>query len=190
MSLLIPLAPPLWASDEAFWVLRLGYDDGGDRLIRGIDADGDSDTLEAGTAGYVEAGIMARLGVNPSQDSPITLPIDLEINLGFKSDQIEDDQISGGDVSFERWTITGIAWWRIGKLRTGFGPVIHFDPVIHFEGSGANLGTDSTFGATALVDYTVLGAVQMGARATMMDYSSDTGKSSADAVGVYMGFQF
>jgi len=189
ICLLLLISAPA-AANELSWLLRLGIDDGGDRLARGIDEDGDHQSIKAGGRGYIEAGISYRLHTEPGTVDRPRPPLDVELTVGFKSDQIEDDVTTGGDINFERWTVGALVWARWRDVRFGLGPTLHFNPVLHYEGAATSFKTDSTFGLNIAADYAIINNFQIGTRAIVLEYEGNNGSSSANSFGMYLSFLF
>lgn len=180
-------------ADSSGIVLRLGYENGGDKIAFSEFDDGTDEELKAGGELYAEVGARGNLlgGDN----------LETELTVGYKSGSI---RAGNGDITFNRLTAGIAQYYRSGKLRLGIGATYHLEPELELDfdaavqSSGPDKATaDSAVGYMAMVDFALSDRFEIGVRITDIEYTfngpetSDGGVSKdAGSTGVFLNLLF
>jgi hypothetical protein len=165
-------------------VLETGLHFGGDTFATVLFSSGDSVDINAGELFSFAVGGIIPVGRN----------LETQVTLGWK---YEGTSAVNGDVSFERYPLNVLLFYRGGNWRWGGGLTYHLNPQVDGSGVGAGLKADfkDALGFVAEVDYQ-FNVFYLGARATFVDYetvsSSFTSKErfNGDSVGIIFGARF
>lgn len=159
MAVLLTLAAVAEAG-EMKPMVKLGYDTGGDTLVTVIFVDGDRESIKANEGFYFGGGLSF------VSDDKI---IETEVSLAYKFQFID---ASNGDVTWSRFPLEGLVFYRFPKVRLGGGVTYHLNPDLSGSGviSGLNVDFDNAFGAILQADYRLTDKLNLGARYTMLDY--------------------
>ena len=169
------------------FLVRLAFESGGDRLGRVEFEGGDSESIKAGGEVHVEAGLR-RGFAGPAWET--------DLSVGYKSDSAN---ASNGDFAFTRVTLNAMQYYLVNdRVRVGAGLTYHLGPELDVDvPSGVGRVTrsdeaDDALGFMVGVDYVVTNRVELGARATRIDYEfADVGrKLSGESVGAYLTYRF
>jgi hypothetical protein len=150
---------PQWRDRHVSFVMRLGYEHGGDDLLTIQKSDGSSFDLAAGNGVLIAAGLLF---------TPHPL-FALELTAGYKS---STGSFSNGSLSLHRVPLEAIASFAPGNHRIGIGPALHtatrFDCKI--DGiCGGNIDFQTAIGVVLQWVYTAKN-FELGARATLIHY--------------------
>lgn len=153
---------------------QLGYDTGGDTLVNVTFTSGDTASIRANRGVYIGGGVSL---VNEAQD------VETEISLSYK---IDDITASNGDVTWTRWPIDAVVFYRWPTIRLGAGATYHLDPKLHSSGvvSGLNVEFKDSLGFLLQMDYRIDKRINIGLRYTMMDYEVQGSGASVSANGI------
>jgi hypothetical protein len=157
----------------ASFIMRAGYEYGGDDLVTVVTADGDSKTVTGGRGGFAEGGLL----IEP--DAPIAI----ETTLGFKEGR-------ASSVSFSRWTFDTLVELVHDHARIGAGVTMQFGASIDcgFQQvcNHNTIPIDTAYGALLQAAYTA-GRFDFGLRATLISYRASRTGSDASASGNSLG---
>ncbi len=163
------------------FLLRMGFDFGGDKLAEVRWSDGTTDTLKAGQLISFSAGAL----YHPDAQWA------LEGTLGYKFDKVNG---SNGSIEFTRIPLDVIVAYANGGHRIGGGAAVHFSPTFTCDAGGvcnATASFDTAFGAIVQYAYGlrvgVNGGFDFGARYTFIRYTGG-GLPTLDGSG--FGFFF
>ncbi len=167
--------------------VKIGYEAGGDELVVATFTSGSTENVKAGT------GILGGIGVSLLNEAK---NFEIETTIGVKADFIN---AKNGDVSWVRYPVDLLAFYRFWKLRIGGGITYHLNPKV--TSSGAASGVDQTYdaalGYVVQADFLISGAeaskgAYVGVRFTGMDYQLKGGgfKANGNSVGVQLGYRF
>jgi len=165
-------------------MIKAAADFGGDTLVTVVFTDGSRASIKANELLSLGAGVSI---VNQAGD------IEAEVSLSYKFALIS---ASNGDVTFSRWPIDALVFYRLPELRLGGGLTYHINPKL--SGSGVASGLDASFddalGLLLQADYRVTPKINLGIRYTSLDYKLHVGGATATArsngVGVVFSASF
>jgi len=165
-------------------MIKAAADFGGDTLVTVVFTDGSRESIKANELLSLGAGVSI---VNQAGD------IEAEVSLSYKFALIS---ASNGDVTFSRWPIDALVFYRLPELRLGGGLTYHINPKL--SGSGVASGLDASFddalGLLLQADYRVTPKINLGIRYTSLDYKLHVGGATATArsngVGVVFSASF
>lgn len=164
-------------------LLRMGFDAGGDELVKVRWSNGKRGSIKAGQLMTLAAGVLYR------PDAPWAL----EGTIGYKLDKVNG---SNGSIQFTRIPLDLIVDWAHGGHRLGAGPTVHLAPTLSCDADGACDGVgdvtfDTAFGGILQYAYGfpvgLNGGFDVGVRCTVIRYSG-SGLRTAD--GTSAGFFF
>jgi hypothetical protein len=164
-------------------VLTLGVGTGGDKLAEVEYDHGDDGEVRGG--GLLLAGV----GVNHQFDNNW----EVQATLNYLYDGADADN---GDVSFTRWPIDLLAFYRAGNHRFGGGLTYHMNPEFEIDVDYVADGTvdfDDALGFVLEYDYFFTENLSLGVRGTVIDYeASDVDEEiSGNSIGlVFNGYFF
>lgn len=174
----------------AGFLLKLGYDWGGEKIGTVYLSDGSDDSLHAGEGLALSAGLSLA-----GSDQPL----DVHATIGYK---LGGAGASNGNVEWTAKQADLLAFFRANNLlRIGGGLTYHFDPVIETNGdlSGWEEAYDDALGYVAALEANS-GGWFMGMQYTWIEYDltgvngfsvSDFNiKADGDSFGIYMGKQW
>jgi len=161
-------------------MIKAAADFGGDTLVTVTFTDGSSESIKANELLSLGGGVSI---VNAAGD------IEAELSLSYKFALIN---ASNGDVTFSRWPLDALVFYRLPELRLGGGLTYHINPKL--SGSGVASGIDATFdnalGLLLQVDYRVTPKINLGIRYTSLDYKLHVGSATATARSSGVGVVF
>jgi len=172
------------ASAESGLIVRGGFESGGDTLFEGRLTDGDSASIEAGGGALLEVGVRHGI-IGPKWETDLT--------VGVKADT---ENASNGDVSFTRVTLNAMQYYRFAeKIRFGAGVTYHLSPTLEVDVPGLRdeAEGESVVGYMLAADYVVTPSVELGIRATQLDYEFENGATvtvDGSGVGGYLTYRF
>ena len=157
---------------------KVGYDTGGDTLVTVIFTNGDRENIKA------NQGLFLGGGVSIVTDDKA---IETEISLSYK---VDDITASNGDVTWSRWPLDALVFYRWDKVRVGGGLTDHFGPKLSGSGviSGLNVSFKTSLGAILQADWRITDKMNLGARYTMLDYDLKNTNTKVKSNG--LGIEF
>ena len=157
---------------------KLGYDTGGDTLVTVIFTNGDQENIKANRGLFFGAGVSI---VNDAKD------VETEISLSYK---IDDITASNGDVTWSRWPLDLLVFYRLPSVRLGGGATYHLNPDFSGSGvaSGLNVNFKSSLGYILQADYRINEKTNIGLRYTFLDYELEGSSIKAHSNGIGIVF--
>lgn len=142
-------------------IIELGIHFGGDELVYEQASNGDKDTIKAGELFSFDVGRLYQH--SPSWETQLT--------FGIKSDAKYDQDVS---VSWIRYPLNGLVFYRMAKSRVGLGATYHFSPQLQGSGLAANIGEkyNDALGGLFEVDFIYSKKFLYGIRLTLIEYES------------------
>jgi len=156
-----------------------GYDAGGDKIVNVTFTSGKTDSIRA------NEGLYAGGGVSVLNDSK-----DIEF-LGTLSVKYQGLHADNGDVTWIRYPLDALFFYRMQSFRLGGGLTYVINPRLKGSGAASNINTtlDNAAGVVLQADY-LMGKVNLGLRATLLDFKSGGNTIKSNGVGVTFGFTF
>lgn len=175
--LLAMAALPAYALETNF-AYKAGYDTGGDTLVTVTFVGGDTDKIKANEGLFFGGGVSI---VNDAKD------VETEITLSYK---IDDITASNGDVTWSRWPIDALVFYRAPSVRFGGGLTYHLNPDLSGSGvvGGLNVKFKDALGFILQVDWRITDKLSLGARYTALDYDVEGGGGSIKSNGIGVVF--
>jgi len=175
--LLIATTAPASALDTTF-AYKAGYDTGGDTLVTVTFVGGETEKIKANQGLFFGGGVSI---VNDAKD------IESEITLNYK---IDDITASNGDVSWSRWPIDALVFYRAPSVRVGGGLTYHLNPDLSGSGvvGGLNVKFKDALGFLFQVDWRITEKLNLGLRYTALDYDVEGSNTSIKSNGVGIVF--
>jgi len=178
----------LWAAAaraaEVKPMIKAAADFGGDTLVTVEFTDGSRQSIKANELLSLGGGVSI---VNDAGD------IEAELSLSYKFAVVT---ASNGDVTFSRFPLDAMVFYRLPELRLGGGLTYHLGPELKGSGvvSGLNVSFDDALGLLLQADYRITPKINLGIRYTSLDYKLHVGGASATArsngVGVVFSASF
>ena len=155
-------------------------DFGGDTLITVQFSDGSSESIKANELLSLGGGVSI---VNDAGD------IETELTLSYKFRMVT---ATNGDVTFSRWPLDALVFYRLPELRLGGGLTYHLGPELSGSGfaGGLNVKFDDALGLLLQADYRVTPKINLGVRYTSLDYKLRINGVSATAKSNGVGIVF
>ena len=173
---------PAYATEQINWVVFGALEVGGDKVGVVEFDDGESDSIKAGELLYVAGGLII----------PISEVFETQLTFGYKTDTVSAEN---GDVSFDRFPMEALVFYRTEQWRFGGGLNYHLAPTLEGDGfaSAADVDFDNALGITLEVDYALSENGFLGLRTTMIEYElSDfpgEDKVDGDSIGILIGLR-
>jgi hypothetical protein len=168
---------------EVRGILKAGLDFGGDSMFTVRFTNGDTETVKANEGLYLGGGAAI---INDART------LELDVTLAYKFGLI---YASNGDVTWSRWPLEALVFYRFQKVRLGGGVAYHISP--HLEGGGVVGGLDVKFkdalGAVLQADWRITETISAGLRYTALEYEAkapSTGKFKTDGLGLTFSWNF
>ena len=192
--LMLASAPAAAQQHERNWLFRVAFESGGDELFEGRLDNGDDVDISAGGLVAVELGLRRQwlASLRPEWES--------ELSVGYKADSVE---ARNGNLGFRRFTLNALQHYRVSeRVRLGAGVTYHLG--VEFEADAADVPGIGEFtregegalGALLAADYAFNDRVDLGLRATLIDYDFEADESGGaatvdgDSVGLYLTLRF
>jgi len=142
-------------------IIELGVHFGGDELINEQYGNGDKDTMKAGELFSFDFGRLYQL--SPSWETQLT--------FGIKSDAIYEQDLQ---VSWVRYPLNGLIFYRMIDVRVGLGASYHFSPSLKGSGHAGNIGEKyaDALGGLLEIDFVHSEKFLWGIRITAIEYES------------------
>ncbi len=181
LALVIAAAAPLGSQAvEVKPVFKLGADFGGETIATVTFTNGSQKSIDANEGLYIGGGASFLLD---SKD------IEIETTLSIKYTSIT---ASNGDVTWTRFPLEVLAFYRAPKFRVGGGLTYHLSPKLSGSGvaGGLNVNVDDALGAVLQGDWLITQKISVGLRYTSLSYKANGVTAKSDGVGVTIGFIF
>lgn len=184
VAALLLAAPASPQAAEVRPMLKAAADFGGDTLINVTFTDGSTQSIRANELLSLGGGVSI---VNDAGD------IETELTLSYKFRTVT---ASNGDVTFSRWPLDALVFYRLPDLRLGGGLTFHLGPELSGSGfaGGLNLNFDDALGLLLQADYRVTPKINLGVRYTSLDYKLRVNGASAtvrsNGVGIVFSASF
>jgi hypothetical protein len=151
--------PAVQALDTTFHY-KAGLDTGGDTLVTVIFTNGDRQNIKANNGLFFGGGVSI---VNDAKD------IETEIALTYK---VDDITATNGSVTWSRWPIDALVFYRMPSVRIGGGLTYHLNPDLSGNGvvGGLNVNFKNSLGYILQADWRINDKLSLGARYTILDY--------------------
>lgn len=185
---LVGLSPDAMASIVSP-AMGIGFEFGGEKIVDVVYTDGSRSDIESGRGLYLNGGLV----INISETTPHTF--ETQVTAGYKFTSTK--QASNGEVSFNRWPIELLTFYRNTERYFRFGGGVTYQVSNELKGTNAAVAATASFkNATGLVleaDW-FLGPqhdLVVGARYTVISYQAQSSPSptiSANSVGLVMTF--
>jgi hypothetical protein len=175
--------PLLAEAAEIRPLFKAGYDFGGDAMVTVLFTDGSTRTIRANQGLHLGGGAAI---INEARNW------EFHVTLAYKFALIN---ASNGDVTWTRFPLEALAFYRFEKIRLGGGLACHINP--RLEGSGVIGGLDVKFknatGAVLQADWRITEQMAAGLRYTILEYDArgpSTGSTKSDGLGLTFSFNF
>ncbi len=141
-------------------MFKVGADFGGDELVTVVFTNGDTRTIHANDGLFLGGGVSI---LNDEKD------LEAEIALSFKFDTIN---ASNGEVTWSRWPLDALLFYRMPSLRLGGGLTYHINPELKGSGAVGNIFDkfDNALGIILQADYSISERHHIGVRYTSIEY--------------------
>ena len=161
-------------------VFKAGYDTGGDTIVTAVFTNGSTKSIKANEGIYFGGGASFLLD---SKD------IEIETTLSIKYTSIT---ASNGDVTWTRFPLEALVFYRAPKFRVGGGLTYHLSPKLSGSGvaGGLNVNVDDALGVVLQGDWLITQKASLGLRYTNLSYKANGVKANSDGVGVTFGMRF
>ena len=164
-----------------YWTISLGLDFGGDTLVTMIYTDGHDSDIKAGELFHFNAGVIIPNG---------TTDFETQFTIGWKFDK---SSAENGDVSFDRFPVEILEFYKLRRFRFGGGITYHINPSLDGDGfaSGIEAEFDDALGFVLQVDY-MFRQFSVGLRYTDIEYEvKDSGVDvDGNSIGIVLGLRF
>lgn len=162
----------------ASFVVHGSLDAGGETLATAVYTDGENTDVKAGQLIHLAVGLV----------QPLSDDFEVQGTVGWKFDNAG---AKNGDITFDRYPVEGLFFFRTDKIRVGGGATIHLNPTLDSDGVAANLGTiefDNALGFIAQVDMFLAPKASIGVRGTFIEYETTRGAIPVDGNSVGLVF--
>ncbi|MDH5444261.1 MAG: hypothetical protein OEY52_01820 [Gammaproteobacteria bacterium] len=142
-------------------IVELGIHFGGDEVVQEPYTNGQIDSIKAGELFSFDVGRL--LSHSPNWESQIT--------FGIKSDAKYDRDV---EISWVRYPLNGIIFYRMQYMRVGVGATIHFSPKLQGGGHAGNVSEEYKNAPGGLLELDVIYNEKFlwGVRLTFIEYES------------------
>ncbi len=181
LALVIAAAAPLGShAVEVRPVLKGGVDFGGETIATATFTNGSTKSIKANDGAYIGGGASILLD---SKD------IEIETTLSIKYTSID---ASNGDITWTRFPLEVLAFYRMPKFRLGGGLTYHLSPKLKASGAAGNFSVtvDDAAGAVLQGDYFLTPKFTLGGRYTILEYKANGNPAKSNGVGITFGFIF
>ena len=165
---------------QTHMVGTFGITYGGDKLATVHYTNGDDQDIHGGGL------LLFGLGV----DHQFGNQWELQATLNYLFDT---SHAENGDVTFSRWPLDVLAFYRNGPHRIGGGITYHMNPTFDADTPAVNFTVDfdDAVGGIIEYDYFFTENVSLGVRGTLIDYKSDGNESiSGNSIGLILNGYF
>ena len=165
---------------------HLGYGFGGDKFasleLEYDDGDTRDESLKAGEGVIWGAGLLIPIGADGN--------VEAQLGIGMKEEKITAEN---GKVSFRRFPLDAMVFFKQGKFRLGGGITYHLHPEISGHGAVGSLDAsfENAFGFVVEADI-LFNMVYLGVRGAFVDYTLEHSDVDADgnSVEILAGVRF
>jgi hypothetical protein len=179
----LAVAAPARATDVKP-MFKVGADFGGDELVTVTFTNGESRTIHANDGVFLGGGVSI---LNDSKD------VEAEISLSYKVDTIN---ASNGTVTWSRWPIDALLFYRLPSMRLGGGLTYHLNPELTGSGVVGNVFDkfDNALGFILQADYSISERRHIGLRYTGIEYKLNSpglqGTAKSNGLGLVFSASF
>ena len=165
-------------------MFKVGADFGGDELVTVTFTSGDTRTIHANDGLFLGGGVSI---LNDARD------LEAEISLSFKFDTIS---ASNGDVTWSRWPLDALLFYRLPSMRLGGGLTYHINPELKGSGAVGNIFDkfDDALGIILQADYSISERHHIGVRYTSIEYKLNApglqGTAKSNGLGLVFSASF
>jgi outer membrane protein with beta-barrel domain len=168
-------------------MLKAGLDTGGDKLLTVTFTDGSTKTIRANEGLFVGVGASI---VNETKD------MEAELSLSAKFATIS---ANNGDVTWTRFPLDALVFYRFPSFRVGGGLTYHMNPKVSSSGVAlipSDVQIDNALGYVLQADYRFGEKIGLGLRYTGLEYklhSASAGTSAtskSNGVGIVFSVSF
>jgi hypothetical protein len=161
-------------------VFKGGFDFGGETIATATFTSGSTKSIKANEGVYLGGGASFLLD---SKD------IEIETTLSVKYTSID---ATNGDVTWTRFPLEVLAFYRMPKFRLGGGLTYHLSPKLKASGAAGsfNVKVDDAAGAVLQADYFLTQKFTIGGRYTILEYKANGIPAKSNGVGISLGYTF
>lgn len=167
------------AMDVSF-ATKVGYDFGGDTLITAHFTDGSTSDIDANDGLFLGAGVSI---LNDDRN------LEAELTANWKYQSIE---ATNGSITWTRWPIDALFFYRAGSIRAGGGFTYHMSPKLRSSGAapGTDVDIDSASGGIVQVEYRFGDWGSLGGRYTVLKYDVEGNSKKSNGLGIVLSGRF
>jgi hypothetical protein len=163
------------------WTASLGFDAGGDKMATVQYENGDDNDIKAGEIANLNIGVIIQNG---------TSDFETQFTIGWKFDS---SSAENGDLSFNRYPIELLQFYKPGRFRFGGGITYQMNPSLDGSGFASDIKVDfdNALGFVLQGDF-LFDLYYAGLRYTNIEYEVENyeSKVGGDSVGLVLGFRF
>jgi hypothetical protein len=161
-------------------VFKAGIDFGGEKIVTATFTNGKTDSIKANEGLYLGGGVSI---LTDSKD------IEVEATASGKYTSIS---ASNGDITWTRFPLEALVFYRFPNVRLGGGLTYHVSPKLKGSGvvGGLNVKVDDALGAVLQADYLITQKVSVGGRYTLLEYKANGVAAKSNGVGITFGMTF
>ena len=173
------VVPAISGAAEIRPVFVAGYDTGGDKLATVTFSNGDTQSIRANEGLYAGGGISV---LNDDKN----LEFLGTINVKYAAVHADNE-----DITWTRVPIDALLFYRTQSFRFGGGLTFQLSPKLKASGqvANSNVNVDNAVGLLLQGDY-LLGKVNIGLRATLVDFKANGVTAKGNGVGITFGITF
>jgi hypothetical protein len=156
-----------------------GYDTGGDEVVAVTFSSGETDSIRANEGFYLGGGVSI---LNDARNVEF---------LGTLSVKYQGLHASNGDLTWIRFPLDALVFYRLQSFRLGGGLTYVIHPRLKGSGEASNVDAtlDNAAGVVLQGDY-LMGRVSLGLRYTLLDYKLGGNTVKSSGLGASFGFTF
>lgn len=177
---LAAVVPATSQAAEVRPIFKAGADFGGDTLFTATFASGETSSIDANEGLHVAGGASIGTGIEN---------LEVEASIGIKYTAIN---ATNGDVTWTRYPVEALVFYRFPQFRLGGGPTYHLNPKLKGSGvaGGLNVNIDDAVGVVLQADWLITPKIALGGRYTILDYKANgvSIKSSGFGISFAIGF--
>ncbi len=161
-------------------MFKVGADFGGDDLVTLTFTNGETRTIRANDGVFLGGGVSI---LSDQRD------VEAEISLSYKVDTIN---ASNGRVTWSRWPIDALLFYRLPSMRFGGGLTYHLNPELTGSGVVGNVFDkfDNALGFIVQADYNISERHHIGVRYTGIEYKLNAPGAQSTAKSNGFGLVF
>ena len=156
-----------------------GYDTGGDEIVAVTFSGGETDSIRANEGFYLGGGVSI---LNDARNVEF---------LGTLSVKYQGLHASNGDLTWIRFPLDALVFYRLQSFRLGGGLSYVIHPMLKGSGEVSNIDVtlDNAPGVVLQGDY-LMGRVGLGLRYTLLDYKQNGNTIKSSGLGLTFGLTF